>query len=94
MTAHRTEKARESLAKAAELYCRSGDPFAPSWDGMTETERDFWLGASRLPRRWAAFPRSAIPPEVRDRVKNYLYRAAERAKVLLKPCLALRGLDS
>jgi hypothetical protein len=50
---------------------------------MPEVERVFWLQASRRSTGYAKAEWTAIPGEVRCTIKCNLYRAANRAAVLL-----------
>jgi hypothetical protein len=60
------------------------DPFAAVWRDMPEAERAFWLSASRRSTHYAkADAWASVPGEVRCTIKANLYRAANRASVLL-----------
>lgn len=74
------------LIAARAILGGEGDPFTAEWRGMPEVERAFWLSASRRSVLFAKAEWTAIPGEVRCTIKANLYRAAQRAAVLLAPC--------
>lgn len=74
------------LVKSREILGGEGDPFSHEWSQMPETERGFWLRASRRSEYYAKAKWTEIPGEVRCTLKANLYRAAQRAAVLLAPC--------
>lgn len=81
-----TPAAQAALLKARALCGIDGPQFEPMarvWRELEEVERDFWLAVARQPRRLACEPWERLPGDVRDRVKNGLYRAARRASELL-----------
>lgn len=59
------------------------DPFAAVWRDLPEVERAFWLNVSRRSIHYAKSDWQAVPGEVRCTIKANLYRAAQRAAVLL-----------
>lgn len=71
------------LAACRAIVGGEADPFASVWADMPETERAFWLSASRRSTHYAKAKWPAIPGEVRCTIKANLYRAANRAAVLL-----------
>lgn len=61
------------------------DGIAAEWRTMDEREREFWLKVSRLSTRYAtAAEWFALPGDVRATVKNNLYRAAQRARQIIR----------
>lgn len=60
------------------------DPFAYEWNHLDEAERKFWLGVARQSHHLAAKKWADLSGDVRCRIKNALYRAANRAALLLK----------
>lgn len=74
------------LVKAREILGGEGDPFTAVWREMPESERVFWLRASRRSEHYGKAKWPEIPGDVRCTIKANLYRAAQRAAVLLAPC--------
>lgn len=71
------------LAACRAILGGESDPFAHEWDSLAESERTFWLSAARLNRFDARKPWRDLSGDTRCRIKNALYRAAQRASVLL-----------
>lgn len=71
------------LAACRAILGGESDPFAHEWDSLAESERTFWLSAARLNRFDARKPWRDLTGDTRCRIKNALYRAAQRAKLLL-----------
>lgn len=71
------------LAACRAILGGESDPFAHEWDSLDENERTFWLGAARLNRFDARKPWRELAGDTRCRIKNALFRAAQRASVLL-----------
>lgn len=81
------EESRERLKKLADmLHVPAVDPMAREWLALDVEEREFWLKVSRLDRHLAPLKWAELPPEVRDKIKNNLYRAAQRAALILASC--------
>lgn len=79
-----TEAGRAAIVKCRAIVGGEFDAFAPTWRDMAIREREFWLDASRLPKRWAQRDKwQDIPGDVRCTLKNNLYRAAKRAESLI-----------
>lgn len=73
-----------ALAECRAILGGSHDPMARVWDSLTPEERAFWLAAARLNRFDAGRAWVDLSGDARCRIKNALFRAAERASVLLK----------
>lgn len=73
-----------ALAECRAIVGGMADPFAAVWNGLPESERSFWLRVARQSHHLAAKKWADLSGDVRCRVKNGLYRAAERASILLK----------
>ena len=85
-----TNSAAASLAECRRILGGDGDPFADEWRHMSVDERRFWLSASRLPLTMSNRDAWAdVPGDARAKLKNSLYRAACRAKLLLQPSAAV-----
>jgi hypothetical protein len=74
------------LIAARAILGGEGDPFTQEWAAMPEVERGFWLMVSRRSQHYAKARWPDIPGEIRCTLKANLYRAAQRAAVLLAPC--------
>lgn len=72
------------LAACRAILGGESDPFAHEWDSLAESERTFWLSVARLNRFDASKPWRYLTGDTRCRIKNALYRAANRASLLLK----------
>ncbi len=73
-----------ALAQCRAILGGTHDPMAREWDGLTGEERAFWLGAARLNRLDAGRAWADLSGDTRCRIKNALFRAAQRAEVLLR----------
>lgn len=73
----------EAVAKQRAIVGGEADPFAYEWSLIDKLERQFWCRAARQDIWLSEKPWKDIPGEARCRIKNGLYRAAQRASVLL-----------
>lgn len=79
------------LIAARAILGGEGDPFTHEWASMPEVERAFWLMVSRRSQHYAKARWPDIPGEVRCTLKANLYRAANRAALLLAACTGVVG---
>lgn len=73
-----------AIAECRAILGGSFDPMRREWDGMTNDERGFWLGAARLNRLSAGRLWTELSGDEQCRIKSALYRAAKRAELILR----------
>lgn len=81
----------EAIAKQRAIVGGESDPFAYEWGRIDKIERQFWCRAARQDVWLSEKPWKEIPGDARCKIKNGLYRAAQRAAVLLASSAPLKA---
>lgn len=76
-------KPAEAIAAQRAIVGGESDPFAYEWGRIDKLERQFWCRAARQDIWLSEKPWQEIPGDARCKIKNGLYRAAQRASLLL-----------